>query len=41
MIAAAAHEHLDEAVSAADPLDVLPTAARAGSRSRLRAARQA
>ncbi len=40
MIAAAAHEHLDEAVSAAQPLDVLPTAGRAGSRSRLASARR-
>ncbi len=34
MIAAAAHEHLDAAVDAAAPLDILPTASRVGSRSR-------
>ncbi len=39
MIAAAAHQHLDEAVDAVAPLDILPTATRAGSRSRLAAAR--
>ncbi|MCC6237453.1 MAG: tRNA (adenosine(37)-N6)-threonylcarbamoyltransferase complex transferase subunit TsaD [Dehalococcoidia bacterium] len=34
MIAATAFEHLDDAVDPASPLDILPTAARLGSRSR-------